>query len=110
MVGALDREPNIIETDQDLAEYGESLLLKGHNTQKQIDQIGPIEVWRILGATAHIVTVNTHAFCENHDEDEATVFARLEPSWRCFAVVINPEDEWEIRHWEPIRDARPLVG
>lgn len=109
MVGSLDREPNVIETSMALDDYGDSLLIPNdeQSRQKLIDQVGPIQVWRILGQTSHICMVNTHPHCD-HDEEEALVISRLEPTWRCFAIAYNPEAEWEVRHYEPARDARPL--
>jgi hypothetical protein len=112
MVGALDREPPIIETDQSLSDYGDSLIIPGDpkSTQKLLDQVGPIQVWRIVGMTNHIVVVNTHADCDDaHEEELARVTSRLGPTWRCFAVAYNPEEGWDCAHFEPVKDARPLT-
>jgi hypothetical protein len=51
--------------------------------------------------------VNPHPRC-NHDDLEDLLVDRIGPAWTPFAAVINPEEEWEVIHFEPVSESRPL--
>lgn len=111
MTGALDRGPAIIETDKSLADYTRSLLLPDSPDARTgfglIDEVGPFQVQQVFGQTRHRIVVNYRPDGD-HDDIAEHIARRMGNTWRPFAIAYNPEAQWEITHWEPVADARPL--
>lgn len=106
----LDETPRIHETDMTLVDYTRSLLIPDDDKTgfHQLDDLGELEVWSLhgyAGFTRLEVDLCPHG---DHDDARALVIKRMGQHWRPFAIAFNPEDEWQITHWEPVETARPL--
>jgi hypothetical protein len=102
----LDDSIPYVETHRSLAQYiGD---MRAHN-ETRIDLIlraGPLEAYRIAGYTGHVIAVNPHPDCD-HSAEEQALMDRL-GAWRPFVAFYNTAEEWEITHFEPVDEARPL--
>lgn len=104
-----DDDGHVIETDQPLNDYIKGLRIHDDIRIYRIKTVGPLDVLQVRGYSGHIVVVNTHPFCD-HDEEEAAVATELtRQGWRPFSTAFNPESEWAVYHFEPVREARPLT-